>query len=228
MKWFKHDTDAFLSEGIDALIEAEGFAGYGRWMRLLEIVAFKMDESNRCHAEYSIKKWCSLLGLKQKKLTSFLKLTENQLKTKVVCFENIIKIEIPNLLKKRDNYTKHLQVTPKKQVSIDVEVDVDKEEDNRKSKEIYVTFFDQFWNLYPKRNGKKIGKALSKGKFLKLKNTDLPNIIVATENYVESKQVKEGYAKDPERFFKNDFWKEWIEPEQTEQDNYFEEFRDAK
>jgi len=117
MKWFKHDTDAFLSEGVDALIDQEGFAGYGRWNRLLEIVAFKMDETDRCHAEYSIQKWCRLLGLKQKKLTLFLELTENKLKTKVVCSENIIRIEIPNLLKKRDNYTKNLQVTDKSLVS---------------------------------------------------------------------------------------------------------------
>jgi hypothetical protein len=98
------------------LIDAEGFAGYGRWNRLLEIIAFKMDETNRCHVEYSVQKWCRLLGLKKKKLISFLELTEKQLKTKVVYSEN-----------KRDNYTKHLQVTDKPLVSIDIEVDKDKD-----------------------------------------------------------------------------------------------------
>jgi len=140
MKWFKHDADAFLSEGVDALIDAEGFAGYGRWNRILEIVAFKMDETTRCHAEYSIQKWCRLLGLKQKKLISFLELTENQLKTKVVYSENIIRIEIPNLLKKRDNYTKHLQV-PKKQLAskdIDKEVDIDKKKKNIKKNPLWI------------------------------------------------------------------------------------------
>jgi hypothetical protein len=133
MKWFKHETDAFLSEGVDALMDIEGFAGYGRWNRILEIVAFKMDETNRCHAEYSIQKWCQLLGLKQKKLVSFLELTENQLKTKVLYSENIIRIEIPNLLKKRDNYTKHLQVTDKQLVSKDIDKEVDKDIDNKKT-----------------------------------------------------------------------------------------------
>lgn len=134
MKWFKHDSDCFMSEGVDALIEAEGFSGYGRWMRLLEIVAFKMDETNRCHAEYSIQKWCSFLGLKQKKLISFLELTENKLKTKVVCFENIIRIEIPNLLKKRDNYTKDLEVTSKRLPSIDIEVEKEVEVEKKKKR----------------------------------------------------------------------------------------------
>lgn len=118
-----------MSEGIDALISAEGFAGYGRWMRLLEIVAFKMDKSERCYAEFSMQKWCQLLGLKQKKLSSFLELTKNQLKTKVVCSENIIRIEIPNLLKKRDNYTSDLEVTTKPLPSIEVDIEVDKRKD---------------------------------------------------------------------------------------------------
>ena len=134
MKWFKHEADAFLSEGVDAIIDAEGFAGYGRWNRILEIVAFKMDETDRCHAEYSIQKWCRLLGLKQKKLISFLELTENQLKTKVVYSENIIRIEIPNLLKKRDNYSKNLQVTKKQLASKEVEVEVEVEVDKKKTK----------------------------------------------------------------------------------------------
>lgn len=133
MKWFKHDTDCFLSEGLNSLLDDEGFAGYGRWFRLLEIIAFKMDKTDKCSVEYSTKKWCSLLRLKQKKLISFLKQTENKLKTKVVYSENIIKIEIPNLLNKRDNFTKNLQVTNKKLASIDIEVEVDKDKD----KEIY-------------------------------------------------------------------------------------------
>uniref|UniRef100_A0A6M3LPE1 Lin1244/Lin1753-like N-terminal domain-containing protein n=1 Tax=viral metagenome TaxID=1070528 RepID=A0A6M3LPE1_9ZZZZ len=106
MKWFKHDTDCDESEGLSYLLSREGFAGYGRWFRLLEIIAAKMDGTDRCHAEYPVQKWCSLLGLKQKKLISFLELSENKLKTKVVCCDNIIKIEVPNLLKKRDEYSK--------------------------------------------------------------------------------------------------------------------------
>lgn len=128
IKWFKHDSDGFTSEGGEALIAKLGFAGYGRWNRVLEIVAFKMDHTTRCHAEYPITKWCSLLGLKQKKLILFLQLTEKELKTKVVYSENKIRIEIPNLLKKRDNYTKDLEVKSAKLPSKEVDVEVDKEE----------------------------------------------------------------------------------------------------
>jgi hypothetical protein len=106
VNWFKHKThDCLQSESLSVLLAKEGFAGYGRWFRLLEIVAAQMDKTDRCHAEYPIGKWCSLLGLKQKKLISFLELTENELKTNIKHSENIIRIEIPNLLKIRDEYT---------------------------------------------------------------------------------------------------------------------------
>ena len=122
-----------MSEGIEVLIAKEGLAGYGRWFRLLEIIAFKMDETNKCSVEYPMQKWCSLLGLKQKKLISFLELTENQLKTKVVNCENKIRIEIPNLLKKRDKYTRDLQKKGKQLTPKIEEVEVDKEKEEDKS-----------------------------------------------------------------------------------------------
>ena len=214
-----------MSEGIDALIDAEGFAGYGRWNRILEIVAFKMDETGRCHAEYSIQKWCRLLGLKQKKLISFLELTENQLKTKVVYSENIIRIEIPNLLKKRDNYTKHLQATitatSSQEVEVDkeVEVEVDKEIKIETVVNQHDISFGEFWEIAPARNGKKIGKTEAIKKFYKLKAGDLANVIVAVHNYAESEMVKKGIGiKDPHRFISNrdnpNYWKEWMEPEE--------------
>jgi len=131
MKWFKHDADCDESEGLSYLISVEGFAGYGRWFRILEIVASKMDGSDRCHVEYPVQKWCSLLGLKQKKLISFLKLTENKLKTKVVYSNNVIRIEIPNLLNKRDEYSK------KSRQNLDNVPHKNKEERNKiKDKEI--------------------------------------------------------------------------------------------
>ena len=222
MKWFKHDTDALLSEGVDALIDAEGFAGYGRWNRILEIVAFKMDETDRCHVEYSIQKWCRLLGLKQKKLTLFLELIKNEMKTKVVHSENIIRIEIPNLLKKRDNYTKHLQAaitaTSSQEVEVDKEVEVEVEIKIETVVSHHDISFDEFWDIMPARNNKKLDKSAAKKKFFKLKAGDLADVIVAAHNYAESEMVKKGIGiKDPHRFLSNrdnpEYWKGWMEAE---------------
>lgn len=137
MKWFKHETDCDKSEGLNYLIDNFGWEGYGRWFRLLEIIASKMDETDKCSVKYSKKKWSELLGLKQFKLDSLLECFQNKLKTNVKQNDNDIEISIPNLLKKRDNYTRNLQVNSKQEV--DVEVDKEIEVENSKSSKIEPT-----------------------------------------------------------------------------------------
>ena len=60
MKWFKHETDAIHSEKLTRLINEFGFEGYGRFWRIMEIVAERMDVSDRCHAELPEKEWLRL------------------------------------------------------------------------------------------------------------------------------------------------------------------------
>jgi hypothetical protein len=115
MKWFKHDTDAEDSEGLNVLIDNFGMEGYGRWFRLLETIAKKMERgSNRCHVEYTEGKWCEILKTKRKKLSCFLTVIQKQLKTKVKRKGNKLRIECPNLLKKRDEYSERTRYSPDK------------------------------------------------------------------------------------------------------------------
>lgn len=91
-----------------------------------------------------------------------------------------------------------------------------------KNKDIYTHFFEDFWKEYPKRNGKIVGRkeCLQYIKFIKPEL--YPEILKAVKNYAESEQSKNGYCKDPIRFLKKDFWKDWLEPEnkQSSYDNY--------
>ena len=77
--------------------------------------------------------------------------------------------------------------------------------------------FKTFWNLYPLRNGKKVGKKECEDYFREnIKPEDLNQLIIATGNYTNSKTAKDNYAKDPIRFLKKDFWRDWIEPPEAE------------
>ena len=80
----------------------------------------------------------------------------------------------------------------------------------RKAKEvIYSAAFEKWWLKYPKRNGRKVGKENSYKLFDKINKTDWINLNTATENYIiECNNL----PKDPERFLKNDFWKDYIKP----------------
>ena len=72
----------------------------------------------------------------------------------------------------------------------------------------YVSAFTVFWEVYPKRNGRRVGKEVSFRLFKKIHPADMPDLLGATQNYAKESK---GYAKDPERFFKNDHWRSYIE-----------------
>jgi len=87
-----------------------------------------------------------------------------------------------------------------------------KERKVKESIEKYTLAFENFWNIYPKRKGKKIGKKESREKFFKQKETDLEHIIKNAENY----GINNNFPKDPERFLSKEFWKQWDEPQTAE------------
>jgi hypothetical protein len=78
----------------------------------------------------------------------------------------------------------------------------------------YDPAFEALWASYPKRNGKRLTKPETYRVWLKLSAPDRALLLVAVENYSRSEVVVVlGAPKDFIRFLKNDFWREWIEPE---------------
>ena len=136
MKWFRHMADASDDEFISHLEDEMGLPGYALFWKCCEIVAFQMDESNRCCATYSWSKWRQKLKTNKPKLRRFLTIVEDNRKFHVTIVEDKLKIEIPKLLELRDNYTKNLQATDKKLASKEVEVEVEVEKKNSVVKEV--------------------------------------------------------------------------------------------
>lgn len=91
-----------------------------------------------------------------------------------------------------------------------------KEKKETITKEIYISAFLDFWKIYPTRKGRKVGKKKTKERFKQIKAEEISLILGATKNYAESTQAKDGYAKDPERFLKDDYWRDWILPSEKE------------
>lgn len=81
--------------------------------------------------------------------------------------------------------------------------------------------FQEFWQAYPTRKGKKLGKPTAFRYFLSIKQEEWPLVVAAAKNYASSEAVQKGIGiKDPERFLftgrgdeRYEFWREWIEPE---------------
>jgi hypothetical protein len=79
-------------------------------------------------------------------------------------------------------------------------------------KDIYMCHFKKFWEVYPPRNGRKLGKAETQKLFSKIKTADYENVVQAAKNYRDSEDVQKGIGiRDPKRFLKNNYWKEWID-----------------
>ena len=116
----------------------------------------------------------------------------------------------------RNNVTPMLQnCSPEKELELELELDKELDIDNTiieynqktSLKDINFERFEQIWNKYPK----KIGKKKSFRIFLKTVKTeqDFDNINKAIENYSHSKNVKEGYIKNGQTWFNE--WEDWTD-----------------
>lgn len=150
MKWFKHLADASASELISEVEALYGLEGYARYFKILEVVAGKMDHTNRCEVAYPWQKWQEILRGKRGRLTTFLtflqergaitfreenaekpgrfpEATEKQTESGPKQNGNILRIKVPNLLKIRDNYSTNLQVTTPPTCKLDLDLDLDQD-----------------------------------------------------------------------------------------------------
>ena len=75
--------------------------------------------------------------------------------------------------------------------------------------------FASFWQAYPKRAGRKRGRANAERLYKKIRASDRPALMAATARYAIECN---GYPKDCERFLRNDFWREYAEPAEGQTD----------
>lgn len=80
----------------------------------------------------------------------------------------------------------------------------------------YSDLFQAFWQLYPRRSGKIVGKVATYEKFRQLSPEDQLLCCracgVYAQSYARPLKPKEFRAepRDPERFLRNDWWRDWL------------------
>lgn len=75
--------------------------------------------------------------------------------------------------------------------------------------------FSRFWESYPRRDGKRAGKAKAEAKFVKFSEADQEAAILAAGHYADSRQARDGFARDAHRFLAADEWRVWLQPEDS-------------
>jgi hypothetical protein len=155
MKWFKHMTNANSDDKLVTIRTNFGMWGIGAYWTILEMVASQMKAHKPTpKATFNVVELSSFLGCKRNKLDSFLKHLQNDCEMKLTRNKNIIEIEIPKLLRIKDNYLNDLEETSKKLPSIEVEEDVEVEEDiNTIRSESLEKSIIERWNTFASENG---------------------------------------------------------------------------
>lgn len=73
---------------------------------------------------------------------------------------------------------------------------------------IYTDSFEKFWSEYPNKTGK--GGAFNSWKKIKVDDELLQKIIKSINLYKQTKQVKDGYIKNPQTWLNNRCWEDEV------------------
>jgi len=80
-----------------------------------------------------------------------------------------------------------------------------------------VPFFKRFWEAWPLRNGKRLGRQACWSFVVekrRVKEADFEKIETGVKHYAASRAVVSGYAMNPLRFLEEAAWKDWQAPEE--------------
>lgn len=238
MKWFKHDTDPSKEDPFLEIIEDEfGLEGYARWWKLMERIGAQMDETDRCYAEHSWPKWQTFLVGKRNKLLTYLKRLESLGKINLEENGNILRIYCPNLLKRRDEYTRksgHKQDKNPDNVAVKIEIENKREKEDKSSssyfplsrsnppdesanqaacgklpakKQGYPPEFEAFWEKYPPDRRREKPNALKAWREA-IRKTTPENLLAALARYGGSREVLEGFSPYPAKWLRQERWNE--------------------
>jgi transcription elongation factor Elf1 len=126
MRWFKHLSMAHSDHAVSAVLEELGAEAYGVWWLIIEDIAAAMEsKSTQTFAIHSDVKWSQICYCSARKFRSI----ANRLQEKglIVCTstDNRLQIDVPKLLKFRDEYSKKSGHSPDSRTDTDGETDTD-------------------------------------------------------------------------------------------------------
>ena len=113
MRWFKHMTASGQDEKLIMLKDEFGMAGYGVYWSILELIAAQINKDNeQTFVEFSMKFWRKFTDFSPKKWQKYVIFC-----SEIGLFEGVIsgekiKINCPNILKYKDEYSRKSGVTP--------------------------------------------------------------------------------------------------------------------
>jgi hypothetical protein len=119
MRWFKHFSSANTDDKLVSVRARFGLWGVGCYWIFVELVCAQMKPQNpKAEALFRLSELAASFGCKRKKLKTFLEHLRNIRGINYSLEGDLLKIEIPRLLKSLDNYHSNLQVSSKPSLSV--------------------------------------------------------------------------------------------------------------
>lgn len=208
MKFFLHDTNAFLDEKITELFTRFGYEGIGLFFVILERLAAQEKP-----IKTTVLKKQLFVGKKLEKVWAFIE------EIGLISSENgeTYNIRIISYLesyKKKKNDTRirvsqhrERQDDTKNVTCYNLVSNTSKEKKNKEKKDTNAVEkpktaeFDRFWNHYDK----KVGKPTTQKEWFKLTEVDQLAAFEAIDRYKLYEPISK-FRKDPERYLKQRFW----------------------
>jgi len=194
MKWFKHDSNAIMDEGLQCVILKFGMEGYGMYWLCLELISSKVTEDDQSfelkHPPQVISRMCGLNTQKVSEILTYfadLKLLE-EIDGRFSCMKMLKRIDksMTSSAKLRNSLAETRKDLGKGQIS-----HARREEKENRNKPIVL--FEDFWKSYPRKEK----KALSEKCFLsKIKSEEVPMVMEKLEAFKRS----EAWTKDDGKF----------------------------
>jgi len=149
MKWFKHETNAIHDEKIQELIECEGIVGYAIFFILCELCAGKIDENLQPKLFIS---WSYIQRLTHCRRPTVERVLDSCATLGLLSrtfADDVLSIEIPNLLKRLDNWTARSVVTTEQ-----LPLEENKNKNKKRIEGEYPENFIKFYQTYPLKKAK--------------------------------------------------------------------------
>lgn len=81
---------------------------------------------------------------------------------------------------------------------------------SKRTKAVEPDGFAEFWDTYPARHGRKTGRTETAKEFANLSPDDVALCLEAVRNYARETKATDRFPKDPVRFLRKDFWRDWL------------------
>lgn len=223
MKWFKHDTDALQDAKIEKLIMKYGLEGYGLYFACVELIAAGLSVDN---CSFELEHDEKLLAHKFKKSPNKIKemlafmieiglFQYNEDSKHIVCIKLLKRVDNTmsqnqeiKKIQNNGNFKKLKETLSNLKSFKTDKIRKDTDTDNLKQIE---SFFDQFWELYPK----KVAKSKTRSIFIKLKPDEklFNEIIKGLQTYLRCDQWQKNkgqFIPYPATFLNQERWKDEI------------------